>query len=51
MNGLVRQYLPRGTDLAGYSQEQLASIAAEINNRPSKSLSVLSCLVFYTSRS
>jgi IS30 family transposase len=35
-NGLVRQYLPKGTDLSGYSQEELNAIAAEINERPRK---------------
>jgi IS30 family transposase len=33
MNGLARQYLPKSTDLRGYSHEQLDAIADEINNR------------------
>ena len=48
MNGLVRQYLPKGTDLSGYSQEQLDAIADEINNRPRKGLGVRSPLAVYT---
>ena len=36
MNDLVRQYLPKGTELSIYSQEQLDAIADEINNRPKK---------------
>jgi IS30 family transposase len=34
MNGLVRQYLPKGTDLSGYAQQQLNAIADEMNARP-----------------
>ena len=48
MNGLVRQYLPKGTDLSGYSQEQLDAIADEINNRPRKGLGVRSPMAVYT---
>jgi IS30 family transposase len=46
-NGLVRQYLPKGTDLSGYTQEQLDAIADEINARPRKGLGVRSPLVVY----
>jgi transposase, IS30 family len=37
-NGVVRRYLPRGTDLDAVSQEELDDIAREINNRPMKCL-------------
>lgn len=38
LNGLVRKYLPRRTDLSQISQEDLDDIAYELNNRPRKIL-------------
>jgi len=37
-NGLLRQYFPRGTDLARHSAEDLAAVAATLNSRPRKTL-------------
>jgi IS30 family transposase len=42
-NGLLRQYLPKGTDLSGYTQRELNAIAHRLNTRPRK------CLHFATS--
>ena len=37
-NGLLRQYFPKGTSLAGYSQSDLNKIALQLNQRPRKTL-------------
>jgi IS30 family transposase len=37
-NGLLRQYFPKGTNLAGHSPAHLAAVAGELNGRPRKTL-------------
>src|SRR5436190_6855655 len=37
-NGLLRQYFPRGTDLARHGTDDLAAVAATLNSRPRKTL-------------
>jgi IS30 family transposase len=37
-NGLLRQYLPKATNLSSWSQEQLNEIALRLNQRPRKTL-------------
>ena len=37
-NGLIRQYIPKGTDFSELTDEMLAEIAWKLNHRPRKSL-------------
>ncbi len=47
-NGLLRQYLPTGTDVSGYTQRELNTIAHRLNTRPRKCLDFATPLEVYT---
>lgn len=38
MNGLLRQYFVKGTDLSRWSEQELQAVALTLNNRPCKTL-------------
>src|SRR3954452_25529106 len=38
MNGVLRDYFPKGTDLSVHTAEEIARIAAEVNEHPRKTL-------------
>jgi hypothetical protein len=40
-NGLLRQYTLKGTDLSVYDADDLARVAASLNNRPRQTLGYL----------
>ncbi|WP_445515062.1 IS30 family transposase [Tsukamurella ocularis] len=46
-NGLLRQYLPKGTDLRAHSAEYLAEVQNELNDRPRKVLGNRSPAAFF----
>jgi IS30 family transposase len=43
-NGLLRQYFPKRTSLAGFTQRELNAVARELNERPRKTLNWMSPL-------
>lgn len=47
-NGMVRWYLPKGTDFRNISEEQIAEIESRINNRPRKCLKFKTPLEVFT---
>ena len=41
MNGLIRQYIPKGTDFSGITDDFVAWVENKLNNRPRKRLGYL----------
>jgi IS30 family transposase len=46
-HGLLRQYLPKGTDLSGDTQRKLNAMADRLNTRPRKCLECATPLEVY----
>ena len=46
INGLIRQYIPKGTDFNELSDEFIAEVEWKLNNRPRKSLGYLTPLEY-----
>lgn len=42
LNGLIRQYIPKGKDIANFTDKEIYDIQEKLNNRPRKSLNYLS---------
>ena len=47
-NGLLREYFPKGTDLSHVTQATCDAVAAQLNNRPRKTLGYLTPLQSWT---
>ncbi len=50
MNGLIRQYLPKGTFFEDLTREEVKRIEWKLNNRPRKRLGFLTPLEYISRR-
>ena len=46
-NGLIRQYIPKGTDFSELTEEQIREVEWKLNNRPRKTLGYMTPLEYY----
>ena len=47
MNGLIRQYLPKGSSFEDLTDEDISFIQNRLNNRPRKKLGFLALLEYF----
>ena len=47
MNGLIRQYLPKGSSFENLTDEDISFIQNRLNNRPRKKLGILTPLEYF----
>ena len=47
MNGLIRQYLPKGTPFDGLNDNEIKRIRDKLNNRPRKKLGFLTPIEYF----
>ena len=48
MNGLIRQYLPKGSSFEDLTDEDISFIQNRLNNRPRKKLGFLTPLEYFS---
>ncbi|MDR3189932.1 MAG: IS30 family transposase, partial [Lactobacillaceae bacterium] len=50
-NGLVREYIPKSTDLSNFTSDEIKKMVSKINNRPRKCLGFKTPFEFFFNKS